>query len=95
MRVNDILQLIIIVLHAVIIVMRVYESDNKTFKDFFSTFVQTTLIFLFIRELGTDALMYKSWYWFAFDFLLALYFLLRLNHFKFINRISEKKMPFS
>lgn len=92
MRVNDILQLIIIVLHAVIIVMQVYESDNKTFKDFFSTFVQTTLIFLFIKELGTDNLIYKTWHWFAFDFILAFYFLLKLNKIEFINK---KKMPFS
>ena len=92
MRVNDILQLIIIVLHAVIIVMRVYESDNKTFKDLFSTFVQTTLIFLFIKELGTYDLIYKAWHWFAFDFILAFYFLLRLDKMEFINK---KKMPFS
>ena len=91
MRVNDILQLIIIVLHAVIIFLRVYESDNKTFKDFFSTFVQTTLIFLFIKELGTYDLIYKTWHWFAFDFILAFYFLLRLDKMKFLN---EKKMPF-
>jgi hypothetical protein len=93
MLVNEILQLIAIIVHSIIIIARVWHSENKTFKDLLATLVQTCLIVLFIHELGKEDLIYKAWYWFCFDYLLAFYFFTRIKTLNFVNKLNEKKMP--
>jgi hypothetical protein len=91
MPVNEIIQIIVILLHSVIIYFKFLERNENTIKDTFGLFIQIVLIVLFIFELGKNDLSYKAWYWFAFDFLLAFYFLLRMKSYPIINKIKNTK----
>ena len=91
MPVNNYIQIAVILIHSIVIFLRTKEKNDITFKEFYGSIIQV-ILFLLIYELGVADLSYKKWYWFTFDFLLAIYFILRLKENKKLNNIKNKKI---
>lgn len=89
---NNYIQIAVILIHSIVIFLRHKEKIEVTFKEFYGSIIQVILLFLLIYELGVADLSYKKWYWFCFDFLLAIYFVLRLKENEKLNNIKNKKI---
>lgn len=91
-HVSSYIQIAVILIHSIVIFLRHKEKIDITFKEFYGSIIQLILLFLLIYELGVSDLSYKKWYWFTFDFLLAIYFVLRLKENEKLNNIKNKKI---
>lgn len=92
MLVNKYIQIIIILIHSIIIFVRHKEKIQYRVKEFYGSIIQLILIFILINELSDNNIIFKNWYWFFFDFLLAIYFVLTLKENQKINKIKNKKI---
>jgi Ca2+/Na+ antiporter len=92
MHVNNYVQIAVILIHSIIIFKRHTEKIDITIKELYGSIIQLVLLFLLIYELNISDLAYKKWYWFAFDFLLAVYFALRIKENEKLNNFKNKKI---
>lgn len=92
MHVNNYIQLLVILIHSIVILIKHFEKIDVTIKELYASFIQIILLFLLIYELNIIDLSFKKWYWFGYDFFLAIYFALRIKENEKLNKIKNKKI---
>ena len=85
------LQISIIVFHVFVMYKR-YASHlvSKSFRGMLGTGIQVFLCFFMIKELTQPFWEFKAWFWFIFDYALAIHFFLTyLQHYRDEQRKSR------